>query len=339
MLITSDVHLGLNRKSHTTKESRKALAESIYQKAMQITSGESDTTCLLGDLFDTYSNDEATITQGLAVGWRCDVVLSGNHDVSNRADKLGSLEFLRTVADINVIITPVGESKHFHRGELNLVAVPHHSTQALFEESLEACPADKLLFLHCNYDNSLTEGLDSSINLSKSMARRLLKKFDYIFIGHEHAPRELEAGRVIIVGSPHPTSFGDISDKFIWHYDEATGKVSKTLVWEEATGYLEIAYEDGMAVPDLTGRQFIQVTGTIHLGQGAALVKFISAIWAAGDCALMVKNAVSVETDRVLTERQDFTSIIETIANALKDTEIEGTWRDYNARINHNNEL
>lgn len=293
----TDPHLGLNRTAHTTPTSRKNLREALFQKSLEAVDTPHPNFCL-GDLFDTCNNDEYTIMQGAQIANRCYYVLAGNHDMSNRDSAVSSLEVVAALG--KVALQPL----RMVVGGMAVVMVPHFKTQAEFEATLKeevevevarSAAYQRVLLLHCNYGcpHELT---DSTLNLTREMALQLLDgPFDYILIGHEHNARSDFGGRLQILGNIHPTSFSDISDKFVWELEDET--LTPIKVWDKETGYLELTprqVKDKMydaSVP----YQFIKVTGIVPGAELPDVCRAINALWTAFPSALMIRNDVRAE--------------------------------------------
>ena len=346
MRIFSDPHLGLERKAHTTKESRKRLKGRLSEKALSIISpaGSGAVVCA-GDLFDTFSNSELDIVSAAGVAQFCDVILAGNHDSLNQADAVGSLDVVGELCEDTTIVKALEFDKPcYEQGELegmSLAFIPHHPSQELFDTALlhftEAANAadtcgEKLraVFLHCNYENSMTDGHDTSLNLTKAQAEALLEISDYIFIGHEHQPRELLDGRLIICGNIHPTSFSDISDKY--YYDLTADSLEKTLCWSQADNSAKIEYTGDIFPTIPEGVDFIDITGQITSEKGADLAEYVRECWEVANPLMVRNNVAIVPDDNVVIEAVDFHTLPDQIADQLKGGELEDTYTHYRGK-------
>ncbi len=342
MRIFSDPHLGLDRKAHTTSQSRGRLSEAILNSVRAICHSRGPGIVCAGDLFDAFSNSEETIIEAAYAVANCDVVLAGNHDSLNQRDVKGSLNVIDSLLKhTSVIQCPDFDKPFFEQGEIedmSLIFIPHHATQDLFDQAVEKFCASfdqsksmhRAVFLHCNYENPMTLGSDISLNLTKAQAQKLLRYCDYIFMGHEHQPRELLAGRLIIVGSPHPTSFADISDKY--YYELSEKGLEKHKCWSKETGHAQIQY-DGGEFPKIPKAQFIDIQGQITSEQGADLAEYISHCWKESG-AFMVRNSVSiVADDNQVFEAIDFHTLPDEITKQLAGTELEEKWSHYRGLV------
>jgi len=347
----SDPHIGLDRRAHTTTKSRAALKMALYsaadQVACSITAGQ---TLCLGDLFDKSHNDEVTIMQGYKVASQCDLVLGGNHDVPNREGTVSSLEVVNeALRSKGNILTPcVGQSLYFNNkfnknNAGRVFSVPHQSSQSLFDETIGILldePAEEdtleIVILHCNYECGFADN-EISLNLTSEAADQLLERFDYVFIGHEHESRVLKDGRLIIVGNTHPTSFSDISDKFVWYIDEHD-EIQKELIWEEETGFKLLSFNSlPEEVNDFkTEAQFIEVQGTLSVEEYAGVADFMVKVWEANPQAYMIRNNLKpIEQDDIeeigLTEIDDLPAHI---TEELKDDEdMKKLWESYLGKL------
>jgi DNA repair exonuclease SbcCD nuclease subunit len=304
LILYADPHLGVTRTGNTTPQSRQLLKDSICNTVDNILTrrGPDDHLLCLGDLFDSYSNPEAVISQGMQVVQSTDITLAGNHDVIADADKVGSLELIAEHYPDKVVMAPFNKpyADGMTLGDVNVVAVPHVTTQELFEESLlmaidlmtdehvdHSIPS--VLCLHCNYESphDLTE---TSLNLTKEWVETLLITFSYIALGHEHQPRDLFDGRLIILGNVHPTSFADISPKRIALIDE--GGVRFEQVWDETRNYAEFPVD---AIPDNTYAQFVRIKGSVSADEIAGVSKAVNRLWKTSANLLALRSEVQVD--------------------------------------------
>lgn len=292
MLIYSDPHIGKNLVSNTTQDSRKRFQKFILQNTCELigAAGDREKVCA-GDFFDTYQNPEEVLHDSFWPANETNYILAGNHDVVNIKGRKGSLDIIDTVFSNKVV--PCHYGKPYFRSLCfptkrqrslypTLYMVPHHSSQDLFELALDAAmqQAEKdddnaILVLHCNYNSDFARD-ETSLNLSQRKAKYLLSVFDLIFIGHEHNHRTDLYDRVIVVGSPHPTSFADISDKFVIHFNDRIPTLVPT--WSASRHYLEVPHDQLLdrVRPD---HQFIRITGSILPSELHELTKSIRAVW------------------------------------------------------------
>ena len=349
----SDPHLGLNRTSHTTPVSRKALRDALYHQAKDIVAGDRDSTAsiCLGDLFDTTENDESVIAQGAEIASKCALVLSGNHDLANRDGRMSSLALIGTLCDDSAIAIDDDSVNHFRLSfpDCYIVTVPHKRTQGLFDEALAGlennCSKDRpcVLLLHCNYASGFATA-ESSLNLTREQAAILVEKFDYVLLGHEHIPRSDFDGRLQILGNIHPTSFADISDKFIWRLEE--GVLVSEQVW--STNRLAVKDWEWLLNPSVSygpvdyavtkvnweGIQFIDITGTAPAARLPEIAKAIQKLWSEAPDALMIRNSVKAES--VVVEAQEVRRALDIpsrITEELQGSKLLPLWTHYLGRV------
>lgn len=321
LVFWSDPHLGLTRTSHTTPASRANLRDALYDQAIQIVdlaALDGDTSFCLGDLFDTTENDEKTILQGARVAEKCALVLAGNHDLANRDGKVSSLELIGNLAAESSIAIADSSEDYFvlEFPEAYVVSIPHKRTQQLFDETIdnlsynmaEGRYIDKpyILLLHCNYCSHFATD-DASLNLTKEQAEGLLDYLDYILIGHEHIPRADFGGRLQILGNTHPTSFSDISDKFIWTFQD--GELTKKNIWSTDSHLVqgwewllnEVNNPGDAMHKELVfgGVQFIEIEGTAPASKLPDIARAVQKLWGMCPDAFMIRNNVKAETVEV----------------------------------------
>jgi DNA repair exonuclease SbcCD nuclease subunit len=339
----SDPHLGLNRLSHTTTASRRALGNALVQACQKAVflAGKEPVFCL-GDVFDVESNDESVIAQAAHLLVSCQWVLGGNHDLPNRSSKLSSLQLLEQVSRVQVVAPAQGEEGiaqpalgYALTAEAAVYGVPHCATQALFEEALArvvnlaqryqaGTTVPRILCLHCNYASSFADQ-ETSLNLTREWATQLLETFDYILLGHEHIPRTDLNGRLRILGNTHPTSFSDLSDKFAWEFDGE--RFIPHLLWSEAEGYRECAW------PNLEPAQFVRVTGQVPTEQAGEVAQAVAELLRQPE-VYMVRNDVTVDT--VTAAERTFDRALDVparITQALENSELAPIWAEYLTRL------
>ena len=344
---SSDYHLGVNRVAHTTPQSRLMLRQTIYQQAISVLEGENVTNIHLGDLFDKFNNNEEVIRQGAEVARKCAFVMAGNHDMSNRETAKGSFELLHSLGGFNTV---TGTLVTYPMENTTVVFEPHCLTQEEFvvklgrwvndtENKLRESKRTKFLLLHCNYDSKFPQK-DSTLVLERDMAEKLLEVFEYVLIGHEHNSRTDFDGRVVCVGNIFPTSFGDISDKYVWEWD---GKeLKKVLVWDTNTAYREFGWEQVLSIIEeaaqkgifevCCGVQFIKITGTAPATKMPEISKAINELWGLCPSALMIGNFVQAE--ELLIEAINPTEgkaidVVGQISTELQGSVIECWWTKY----------
>ncbi|ELA6946637.1 metallophosphoesterase [Vibrio parahaemolyticus] len=342
----TDPHLGRNATSHTTPESRKKLDKALAESALSITYTDQPILCL-GDLFHSAHNSESTIAMGFLIAEQCELVLEGNHDLPNRANTTSSIGLLAMSLDEDTTrfaACGVGNSNIVVKviQGVKCVAVPHHSSQDLFDSALKMAEAEggELLLLHCNYNTPFNEGIETSLNLSEAQAIELAKHFDYIVIGHEHNHRWELDRKVLLLGNTHPTSFADISDKYYWDYDPSDKSWHKHMLWRKDTHYLKLRLEDVLdgnyqIKPE---HRFIDIVGRVECSEESyQLSTCIQHIWESHDYLFMVRNhtirmnLAEELGDGLVSEIQDGVSgnLKEVIHNMVKGTHMEEVFLNY----------
>jgi DNA repair exonuclease SbcCD nuclease subunit len=344
---SSDYHLGVNRVAHTTPQSRKNLKDEVFKQAMRILDNESKN-IILGDVFDKFSNNEEVIRQGAEVGRQCDFMMTGNHDMSNRETARGSFELLHSLGGFNTVTERLVT---YPMEGTTVVLEPHCLTQEEFVLRLNkyielwglTLNSTGFLLLHCNYDSKFPQK-DSTLVLERDMAEKLLEVFNYILIGHEHNARTDFDGRVVCVGNIFPTSFGDISDKYVWEWNGV--ELRKVLVWSKQLQFKEISWEvllsnlsgfiEENALYELSGTQFIRITGTAPATKMPEISKVINKLWELVPSALMIGNFVQAE--ELLIEAINPTEgkaidVVSQISAELAGSVIERRWEGYSSRV------
>lgn len=281
-LIFTDPHLGLSLRSNTTPASRVLLMQALEQQLIQILDHDGPKICI-GDFFHTYSNDEATLSRTFPLLQQLDLCLAGNHDLISIRDRMGSLQLLSELHPGVVVHTPFGEAGAFVReiDGVRFIAVPHTTTQDLFEGSLRQAQelsgqgtGPCILLTHSNYENNFVRDQESQLHLSREQAEGLLNHFDYVVLGHEHIPRDDLDGRLIILGNTHPTGFADMSDKRVMYVED--GKIRFEPVWSMAEGYREYSLD---TLPEAAPCPFIRLNDTLDRSDIRTMTQKVAAIW------------------------------------------------------------
>lgn len=215
ILIASDFHIGLTRSANHTAESSKRRELKSLETLGQVLETPHDLAICAGDFFDKYSNPEQVLHDSKPFFDRFSLVVHGNHDSSNREDTMSSLDLLK------LWNMDYSRDLSYTEGEGLTVWFVHHAlTQGRFVEDLlgaaqlakTAGSKRDILLTHCSYDSPWNHSV-SSLNMPRDLAEHLLETFDYIFLGHEHTPREDFNGRLVVVGSHFPTAFDNLTDK------------------------------------------------------------------------------------------------------------------------------
>jgi len=238
LLIFSDPHLFTDRKQNFTRDSSERREKKSQETLKQILDSEDHVKICVGDFFNSFSNSETKIVESEEFALKVDFILAGNHDHSKNDNVHSSLDVLSLVHPNRVIKTP---TLFLLRDNIRLYFVPHCLLREQFEKHLSELSLDSgfrnLLFLHCNYAPGY-ETDDSTLVLTKEMAQSLVSAgFDRIFMGHEHAPRDLMNGKLTIVGNHFPTNFSDLSDKRYLIYDSETDTLESHWVWKTQDRY------------------------------------------------------------------------------------------------------
>jgi DNA repair exonuclease SbcCD nuclease subunit len=347
IVIMSDPHLGTNRGANTTVASRQHLKQTLFKQLdnnLSTYNGPGVTKIIAGDLFDKDTNDEAAILQGLQVMRKCDVILAGNHDLPNRANKVSTVQLLDELSgcDGTVVIPPVGGVR-IEQGAAkcgtNITLIPHHATQQLFDEAIQAAlnnPIGGLVITHCNFDSDRATHDDASLNMPREQAQQLLDAgYEYILNGHEHAHSTHLGGRFVNLGNTHPTSMGDISDKYLWTYTH--GKLEKHLIWDAHMGYAEIEITGEPAEwpePNIHS-EFVDLVGTIAPEHGPELAEYVTR-WFGAMGRLMVRNRVGYTTDILVSEASEGGKIHDLeaqISSDLSGSDLGELWNHYRAEV------
>jgi hypothetical protein len=141
-------------------------------------------------------------------------------------------------------------------------------------------------------------------------------------------------GRVLVLGNIHPTSFADISDKFVWLLDTDKDEVTPYCVWEKEDSYYELDWKQGVeGVPSLHTAQFVRVVGEAASGELSKVSKLIYDLWKKLPNALMIRNDVVVPDLPSFTPVKQTTvhkyNVVETIKKDLEGKDIGELFNSY----------
>lgn len=241
----SDPHLNRTWSAHSIPTTREKLTEAYYLPVQELIAKYADKGVPLacgGDWFDRAHNPEKVIQRSAGLLKRIAVTVAGNHDHVNRDQAITSLALLGNLDEDlghHLAINPdhLNEASvdlHYISDEVDLFIVPHHATQALFEQALfEAAKASKttrathhILMTHCNVGDPGGGKPDSNLYLTPALQTAMAQAFDYILVGHEHVPRRI-GDQLIVMGSTQPCNFGELGcDRSAWELHLRDGELS-----------------------------------------------------------------------------------------------------------------
>jgi DNA repair exonuclease SbcCD nuclease subunit len=274
VLIYTDPHLGLKRKANFTPASAAAREKEAITSLLSLVreaSEEGHTVICAGDFFDKANNSEDVIDSTLEIAMYTDFILAGNHDVKNNVEAVSSLDIVNQVHD-NVLFSDPDGYHQIDIGDWEFVFIPHVMSQKRFIEILDHLPVvfsdmqKGVLILHCNYDTLCSED-DIHLTLTRPIAEKLLTKFNYIFIGHEHTAKEDFDGRLKLIGSFRPTAFDNLDEKSVIIFDTETGTANRRVVWEPS---VYVGPASGAALEP--GKQYYDIEDDLEVGSIQSLV-------------------------------------------------------------------
>lgn len=317
----SDPHIGLNRQAGTTPATRDIIRKNILSSIPE--KNNSFLVCA-GDLLDKYTNSEPVIKDAWEVYSKLSLCLAGNHDITNTASSVGTLQLLGNLSSEALVINDFGEADIDVRtlDGTKIVSVPHCSTQDLFFDSLIKAEEETgdILLLHCNYDAPEHRGLsDTELNLRKKDADELLKVFKYILIGHEHNAAEHFGGRVKIIGSVFPTSFGDMKNKRILTYEN--GSFNSVETWNSSK-YVELTWP--FTLPEELDQdvEFIRITGVRSQADGKDFLAELNKLRKSSN-VLAIKDDTAIENAQAAFEGGTSVDLVSSIRKSLANKECE----------------
>ena len=319
MIIINDLHLGVNRVSGTTPQSREDLRTytfAEFDKLLHLAYGND--LCILGDLFDAFEVAPRDWLESylLLADWctknpDCTLdLVAGNHDVSMKGSKVSSFETLATVLKQqfgNVDVTGIDCTSKAYLDGFQIYIVAHHRNQELFDLALarvlEECERGDYVLLHANYDNKFAERSDHSLNVSEPQALEFTKKGIDLVFAHEHQHRReiphgtpADGGSVICLGNQIPTSVADClgnNSKFYWALTD--NNIQKFECWNDRKGS-DGGYEavDWRHLDQDCSAKFIRVVGDAVNAEAAQVIDAIHRFCQKSH-AFVITNAVKIE--------------------------------------------
>lgn len=289
--ILSDLHIGVERSSGTTLQSRLLLRQSLLTQFKSLLP-ESDL-ILLGDVFDKYIipvddlfSTYSILREWLTKGFKL-VAVNGNHDTARTSNTMSSFDLLckllQGVAGSQItVVKERGQSTPYG------YIIPHCQDQTLFEQELEKVPECDYLFVHCNIANIFATHSDQSLNMSLEQITAC--KARKIICAHEHHGRQFN--KVTLPGSQVATSVSDWLAPGDKQFASITdGELTLTTCLRKTDEYIEIPW-DALV---LTPHRFVRVIGFATADQASQTVTKISKFREKSP-ALVVSNAVNIES-------------------------------------------
>lgn len=342
MILINDLHLGVNRVSGTTPQSREDLRTYVFaefDKLLDITEDDNDLV-ILGDLFDAFEvapRDWLEAYRLLAAWCAYDshhtlYLVAGNHDISPKGLKVSTFEAIGAVLVKqfkNVKVIGIDKTLTVD-GYIHIVA--HHRNQEFFDlalaEVLEDCERGDYVLLHANFNNKFAERSDHSLNVSEAQALEFTKKGVTLIHAHEHQSRveiphgtPADGGSVICLGNQIPTSVADClgnNSKFYWSLGH--GGLTKTECWMAEGNYEAVDWRD---LNQDSPAKFIRVVGDAVNAEAAQVIDAIHRFRQKSH-AFVITNAVKIEGIA------DIESIPDTFEAAKKFDVMEFVYRQLN---------
>ena len=136
------------------------------------------------------------------------------------------------------------------------------------------------------------------------------------------------------MGNTHPTSFADISDKFVWLLDTDKDEVTPYCIWEKEDSYYALDWKQGVeGVPFPHTVQFVRVVGAAASGELSKVSKLIYELWRTLPNVLMIRNDVIVPGLPSFTPVKQTTvhkyNVVETIKKDLEGKDIGKLFNSY----------
>ena len=303
--ILNDVHIGAIRSGGTTPSTALELRKKLlvdFEKLLPV----GKDLMLLGDLFDKANIPLTDVLETFKIlskwlasnpdNWLFNV--AGNHDLSGSSNVLSSFQFL------GALLKHSYPDRYMHIEEPSYTpygyVIPHLRNQGLFDLALEQAPANKVLFVHANFESPFAQHSDQSLNFTHEQ----VQKAKLVVCAHEHQARSHK--NVEIPGNQIASSVSD------W-----LGAKTKRFLTLDETGfyytdcvnnYEEFIVQDWRDLED-TGHVFVRVEGLASAEQASDVVNAINRFRKKSQ-ALVITNAVKIESDGTTV---DFESTLEKV--------------------------
>lgn len=317
MLVLNDLHIGFRRTGGTTPASQEAM-RTYLDHGIRDTLQDSDQDHLLimGDLFDDYEVSSRDLLDAYTVlaEWLSDpsktlTLVAGNHDWSNKGNRVSSFELLGEVLKSayrgRVVVLGIDECSY--DTERSHWYLSHCSNQDIFNAKLDEILAEVTtgdrVFLHANFDNNFAAQSDHSLNVTREQAKEFISKGATLVFAHEHQARTAMSGEVVVMGNQWPTSISDCLENDEKFAHVFLGSVKKIETWKRdaEAGFEVVPWELLADYPVDGGAGFIRVVGTATSNQASDVVNAI-AKFRQKSIAFVITNAVKVDG---ITEAED----------------------------------
>lgn len=313
--ILNDVHIGAIRSGGTTPSTAMALRKKILCDFERLLPKCKDL-MLLGDLFDKANIPLTDVLETYKIlsnwleenpdNWLFNV--AGNHDLSGSSNVLSSFQFLGALLKHSFPdrYMHIEEPSHTPHGYV----IPHLRNQDLFDLALSQAPADKVLFVHANFESPFAQHSDQSLNFT----REQVEKAKLVVCAHEHQPRSLK--NIEIPGNQIASSVSDwlgTKSKQFLSLDEMGFYYT-----ECARNFDEFIVQDWQDLEE-TGHVFVRVEGTAAAEQASEVVTAINKFRRTSQ-ALVITNAVKIVSENSVADFESTLSNVQgfSVMDALK---------------------
>lgn len=299
-VLFSDPHLGRTWGAHAVPLTRDKLTEKYALPFNEIRARYPSTPKICGgDLFDRAHNNEKLIHQAMLLAVDVDFILAGNHDHASRESALTSLQLMARSGTEGIVMAEDHLNKTDAQleqiGGVDVYLVPHHATQALFEEAVYDClahakesTAPKVMVVHANHGPIGGGKPDSSLYVTPQLEAAIHQHIDVLFLGHEHLPRKI--GKTYIMGSTQPCNFGELGPRFCYEVHRNGNQVlvkqqelvtTMTSATYKAADVVRAGGKAESFVADL-----VTLTGTAPMAMTRQVQKLVKDLFAAGALAV-----------------------------------------------------
>lgn len=313
----SDPHVGRVWGSHAVPSTREKLTDRYLDPIHEVVSEYAQKGVPVicgGDWFDRAHNSERTIQASIPLLEQLRAVLAGNHDHAGRESAVTSMDLIDGLMDDGTTI--IRSEDHLNAFGLSwldvngvgIYCVPHAGTQALFEEACyKAANAArgesgyKVLVVHANVGPIGGGKPDSCLYMTPQLLAGVEDAFDFVLTGHEHLPKQI--GKLIVLGSSQPCSFGELGERYFWEFWEEDGRLvpKKVRIKSQIT---TVNYDIAtlLKAEDCKGAELVDLHGHLPINQARNVQRLVKEFFASG--TLAVRMGVTFDSGAIETGDQ-----------------------------------
>ena len=299
--ITTDWHIGVKRNAGTTPGSAEKLGAYLHSALHDaLFSDLKSAHIIAGDIFDRFTVDTAdlihtytTLAKWLDISNEQLVLMRGNHDYQPRGASASSFDLLTHILsaqfpDQVVVVTEPTEWRQF-------IFIPHLPNNEILQLEIDKLRdvSRRIIIFHANLDNPWAAESQNSLNVSMDAANALVAQGNIVCFGHEHQPRTLNGGKIIVLGNVVPSSVSDCLGNDTKYHTLVDGlDVTRVPVLNVREVFCEMDWKELDETP--AHMQFVRVTGDCTSNEAAGMISAVSKL-RQKHSAFVITNSVKIE--------------------------------------------